>query len=281
MRTSHRVPPSPAVLRLVQLAVLGRWRATGEELYREVADVAELTAGREVLVSGCGEGKTAEWIAKRTGAAVTGVDPDGERIAQAEERRRNLAQPIPLSFEQSPLTDLPHETAVFDCAIGEPELAAVEEPERAVAELVRVTKPMGSIVLLQLTWSSELSDGGRELLVERLGLRPHMVVEWKQMMRDAGVVDIQVQDWTSGGPGCSARTTGPMRALAAEPPLTWQQKAQIVGRAWREWGWRAGALQAGRGAVEREISLLRELSRERSIGFQLIKGVKWPHAKAG
>ena len=281
MRTSHRVPPAPAVLRLVQLAVLGRWRATGEELYREVADVAELAAGREVLVVGCGEGKTAERIAKRTGAAVTGVDPDADRVAQAEERRRSLTQPLSLSFEQSPLTDLPHENAVFDCAIGEPELAAVDEPERAVAELVRVTKPMGSIVLLQLTWSSELSDGGRELLVERLGLRPHMVVEWKQMMRDAGVVDIQVQDWTSGGPGCSARATGSMRALAAEPPLTWQQKAQIVGRAWREWGWRAGALQAGRGAVEREISLLRELSRERSIGFQLIKGVKWPHAKAG
>jgi hypothetical protein len=31
--------------------------------------------------------------------------------------------------------------------------------------------------------------------------------------------------------------------------------------------------------VEREAALLRELSRERAIGFQLIKGVKWPHAK--
>lgn len=282
MRTSHRVPPAPAVLRLVQLAVLGRWRATGEDLYREVASVAELEAGREVLVSGCGEGKTAEWIAMRTRASVTGVDPDPERVERAEERRRTLAGPLPLSFEQAPLDDLPHENNVFDCSIGEPELAAVDDPERAVAELVRVTKPLGTIVLLQLTWSSELSDGGRELLVERLGLRPHMVVEWKQMMRDAGVVDIQVQDWTSGGPGCPARGSGSMRALAAEPPpLTWQQKAQIVGRAWREWGWRAGALQAGRGAVEREISLLRELSRERSIGFQLIKGVKWPHARGG
>jgi SAM-dependent methyltransferase len=263
----------------VQLAVLGRLRATGEELYREVASLAELGAGREVLVSGCGEGLTAEWIAMRTRAAVTGVDPDVDRIERAEERVRSLSQPIALSFQQAPLDDLPHETAVFDCAIGEPELAAVDDPERAVAELVRVTKPLGSVLLLQLTWSSELSDSGRELLVERLGLRPHMLVEWKQMLRDAGVVDIQVQDWTSGGPGCPARQSGQLRTIDVEAPLTWQQKAQIVGRAWREWGWRAGALRAGRGAVEREMSLLRELSRERSIGFQLIKGVKWPHAR--
>jgi hypothetical protein len=32
--------------------------------------------------------------------------------------------------------------------------------------------------------------------------------------------------------------------------------------------------------VERETTLLRELSRERALGFQLIKGVKWPHATA-
>jgi len=30
--------------------------------------------------------------------------------------------------------------------------------------------------------------------------------------------------------------------------------------------------------VAREQELLRELSRERALGFQLIHGVKWPHA---
>jgi hypothetical protein len=275
MRASQSVPPAPAVLRLVQLAVLGRWRATGEDLYREVVGLTELGPGQELLVSGCGEGVTAEWLATRTGAAVTGVDPDAERIERAEARARALPEPLPLSYEQGALDDLPHETAVFDGAVGEPVLAAAASPERAVEELVRVTKPMGSVVLLQLTWSAELGDEGRELLVERLGLRPRLLVEWKQMLRDAGVVDIQVQDWTSGGPGSPGRASGTMRGVGAEPPLTWQQKMQIVSRAWRQWGWREA-----RGAVERETTLLRELSRERAIGFQLIKGVKWPYPKA-
>ena len=276
---SEQVPPVPAVLRLVQMVVLGRWRATGDELYREVVQAIEAKAGQEIFVSGCGEGTTTEWIATRTNAHVTGVDPDRERVQRAEDRARALPNPFLLSYQEAPLDDLPHEDGVFDAAIGEPALAAADDPSRAVAELVRVTKPMGVVCLLQLTWSSEITSGARELLVERLGLRPHLLVEWKQMLRDAGVVEIQVQDWTSGGPAGASRNTGSARAIAETPQLTWQQKAQILGRAWRRWGWRAGAIRAGRGAVEREAALLRELSRERAIGFQLIKGVKWPHAK--
>jgi SAM-dependent methyltransferase len=261
------------------MVVLGRHMATGEDLYREVVRLTEVTPGQEILVSGCGEGVTTEWIATRTGASVTGVDPDAERIERAETRARELSKSLHLAYQQAPLDDLPHENAVFDLAIGEPVLASAGRPERAVAELVRVTKPMGVVVLLQLTWSSEISSGVRELLVERLGLRPHLLVQWKQMLRDAGVVDIQVQDWTAGGPA-ERRGTGSGRAYVEPVELTWQQKMQIVGRAWRQWGLRSGALRAGRGAVERETTLLRELSRERAIGFQLIKGVKWPHAKA-
>jgi SAM-dependent methyltransferase len=273
MSASERVPPVPAVLRLVQMVVLGRWRATGEDIYRELVHLLEPAPGKEILVSGCGDGVTAEWLARRTGAAITGVDPSPERIARAEARRRAITIPPALTYQQASLDDLPHENEVFNGSVGEPVLAASADPARAVAELVRVTKPMGPIVLLQPTWSSDIAMGARELLVERLGLRPHLLVEWKQMLRDAGVVDIQVQDWTSGGPGASAtRATGSRAALEAR--LTWQQKMQIAGRAWRRWGWREA-----RGAVERETTLLRELSRERSIGFQLIKGVKWPHAK--
>jgi SAM-dependent methyltransferase len=260
--------------------VLGRWRATGEQLYREVARVMDIQPGQEVLVSGCGDGVTVEWLAKRTGASVTGVDPDAARIERAEARARLPAasarsRPLHLSYQQAPLDDLPHETAVFDAAIGEPAIAGASDPARAVAELVRVTKPMGTVVLLQLTWGSELSADERELLVERLGLRPHLPVEWKRMLRVAGVVDVRVQDWTSGEPGGQS-TAAASRDAADAAQLTWQQKVQIVTRSWRKWG---GGWRAARAAVEREMELLRDLSDERAIGFQLITGVKWPHPR--
>ena len=280
IRPRPPAPPAPAILRLVQLVVLGRWRATGEQLYREVARVTEIQAGQEVLVSGCGDGATVEWLARRTGASVTGVDPDADRIERAEARARTptgtRARPLHLSYQQAALDDLPHETSVFDASIGEPAIAGARDPARAVAELVRVTKPMGSVVLLQLTWGSELSADERELLVERLGLRPHLPVEWKRMLRVAGVVDVRVQDWTSGDPG-GPSTASASRDAADAAQLTWPQKVQIVTRSWRKWG---GGWRAARAAVEREMELLRDLSDGRAIGFQLITGVKWPHARS-
>lgn len=257
--------PVPAVLRLVQRSVLGRWRATGEELYREIARLTELAPGQEALVAGCGDGATTEWLARRTGAAVVGVDASRSRIERAEARARALPRPLPLQYEHAALDDLPHEDDVFDVAIAEPAMSATANVARAVAELARVTKPMGTVVLLQLTWSSDIAPEARGGVVERLGLRPFLLVEWKQMLRDAGIVDLQVQDWTTGG-----SASGDVEAL---PPLTWREKMQIVGRAWRRWGWRGA-----RGAVARETALLRELSRERALGFTLLRGVKWPHA---
>ena len=276
MSVAPHVPPAPAVLRLVQMAVIDRWRATGEDLYREVAQLAELRQGQEVVVAGCGRGVTTEWLATRTGASMTGVDADGADIERAERRVRESAResahagapPLSLSYQQAPLDDLPYESDVFDAAIGEPEVAAARRPERAVAELARVTRPMGAVVLLQLTWSSELPTSAREMVVQRLGLRPRLLVEWKQMLRDAGVVDIQVEDWTDACDDALADDAG-----VGKPRLNWQDKLQIVGHAFRRSGWKEA-----RRALSRERELLRELSRERSMGFSIIKGVKWPHA---
>jgi SAM-dependent methyltransferase len=239
-------------------------------LYREVAGLVAAKPGMELVVLGCGDGVTTEWLAARTGAAVTGVDPDAARISQAEARRRESSSKGIVVFEVSPLDDLPHETAVFDAAIAEPEVASARDPGRALSELVRVTRPFGHVVALLPTWTSEIDSGDREDLVQRLGLRPRLLVEWKQMLRVAGLVDLVVQDWSDGGPSASRTPDATM------PALTWRQKAQITGRAWRRRGWRAA-----RGAVRRELDLLEDLSRERALGFQLVMGVKWPHAREG
>jgi SAM-dependent methyltransferase len=237
----------------------------GEELYREIAVLARARVGVEILVSGCKDGVTAVWLAARTGAAVTGLDPDAARIARAETRARAAAGVAP-SYEVAPLDDLPHENDVFDAAIGEPSIAAARRPARAVAELARVTRPMGHIVALVPTWSSELPTRDRESMVERLALRPYLLVEWKQMMRDAGVVEIVVQDWSDGGPAARTNGSGP-----EVPGLTWRQKAHIAARAFRRRG-----LRAARVSVQREVELLQELARSRAIGFHLISGVKCP-----
>lgn len=264
-------PPAPAVLRMAELLVRGRWEAVAEGLYREVATLANAGPGVEILVSGCGNGVTPEWLARRTRAAVTGVDPDRTLIREAEARAR--ASQRTTSYEVAPLDDLPFETGVFDCALGAPGIAAAGDPERALRELVRVTKPMGTVLLVQPAWTSELSERVRAGLSARLGVLPRHVIEWKRALRAAGVVEIEVQDWGAGGQPLSRASTGAFEAVT--PELTWRHKVQIVGHAWRRLG-----IRAARDAVAREESLLRELARDRALALVLFSGVKWPHAKA-
>ena len=270
----HRAapPPAPAVIRLAELLVRGRWDAVAEGVYREVAALTNAGPGVEVLVSGCGDGVTSQWLADRTGAAVTGVDPERARIAQAEARARESTSPT--TYEMAPLDDLPFETNVFDCAVGAPGVAAAGDPARALCELVRVTKPMGSVILIQPAWTSELSARLRTALTERLGVLPRHVVEWKRLLRDAGVVEIEVQDWGAGGQPLSRSSTGAHEAIT--PELTWRHKMQIVGHEWRRLG-----IRGTREALAREEDLLRELARDRALALVLISGVKWPHAKGG
>ncbi len=209
------------------------------------ADVVELTLAlaREML----------------EGAGVTGVDPDAERIERAEERARARVMPLHLTYQQGPLDDLPHETAVFDAAIGEPVLSSAADPEIAVAELVRVTKPMGTVVLLQPTWSSEIPAATRELLVERLGLRPHFLVEWKQMLRDAGAVALHIEDLTDA----AAAPDQPLLGVAGLVDFySLRDPFGVLLRAWRRWGW-SGVWEA----VLHGNEVRRLIARERVLGL--------------
>lgn len=263
-------PPAPAVLRLAELLVRDRWEAVAEGLYREVAALANAGPGVEILVSGCGDGVTSELLARRTGAGVTGADPDPALIQLAEAHAREHG--TPLTYEVAALDDLPFENNVFDCALGAPGVAAAGDPERALRELVRVTKPMGAVLLIQPTWTASLSPRLRDAMAERLGVLPRHVVEWKRLLREAGVVEIEVQDWGDGGQPLSRLSTGAIEAVT--PELTWKHKVQIVGHAWRRFG-----IKGTREAVAREEDLLRELTRDRALALVLFSGVKWPHER--
>lgn len=266
MPGDQRVTPVPAVLRLMQSVVLGRWRTSVDALYREIAALLEAEAAKDLLVSGCGDGKNAEWLANRTGSSVIGVDPDAARMDAAAARVRAEGRDMSVSFQAAPLDDLPFDDAVFDGAIGEPVLAAAADPARAVAELARVVKPFAPVVLCQLTWNTDFDAESRADVIERLGLRLRHLVEWKHMMREAGLVEIEVQDWTDSG------TRG---RLGSAPRFTLREKLQIASRAWRRRGWRAA-----RGAVDRETQLLNGLAQERALGFHVLRGLKWPHPRS-
>jgi SAM-dependent methyltransferase len=196
------------------------------------------------------------------------VDSDPVLVAEAERRAREGAPEAGLAYEAGALDDLPYKDGIFDVAIGELGLGALAEPRRAVAELARVTKPFGHVVLVQLIWTGNVDPDRREILVQHLGARPLILVEWKQLLRDAGVVDLVVEDWSDAPSPFRPSGGGPFPDFTEI--FTFREKVGILMRALRRWGWRGV-----RGAIVREREIHRLLTRERVLGLTMIKGTRW------
>jgi SAM-dependent methyltransferase len=262
------VAGAPSVLDLVRLSPEPVFPPGGEGLYRQIALMTELEPAHLLLDAACGRGIGTQFLATTTGAEAYGLDPNPLLMAEAEQRVRAAERDDRIHFESGSLQDLPYRDGIFDVAIGGVGLAALVDPGRAISELTRVTRAMGSVVLVQLIWTGNVDAARKEELVQHLGARPLLLVEWKQLLRDAGVVDLHVEDWSDYASPFRPSITGPFHDITEIFSL--KQKAVILHRAFRRWGWRGV-----RGAIMREVEIHRLLTRERVLGLSLIKGTKW------
>ena len=256
---------SPSAVGLTRLSKRLSFPPGGEALYRNILRLVELREEAEFVVVPCGRGVSALFVARASGASGAGTDPDGRLVDVANQRAKNAGMDSHLHFENAPLHDLPYQDAVFDLALGEIELGAAADPPAAVRELARVTRPGGTVVLIQLVWTRAVAPDRSAELVERLGVRPQLVVEWKQMLREAGIINLVVEDWSdAAGSQHQPSVLGGLAEL-----FTFRGKIQLLPRAWERWGWRGV-----RALLSRERELRRLLEEERVLGVSVIRGTR-------
>jgi SAM-dependent methyltransferase len=111
-----------------------------------VLGVAGALDGARVLDVGCGTGRFTGAL-ERAGARVVGVDRDPGMLAVAA---ANLAGPRLVADAQR----LPFASGVFDLTVALTLLEFVDEPARVVAELARVTRPGGRLLVAALNRAS-------------------------------------------------------------------------------------------------------------------------------
>ncbi len=98
----------------------------------------------------CGAGQLAI-PAARDGAHVTGIDIAVNSIAQA--RARAEAEGMEIRFDVGDAEELPYEDGSFDVVVSLIGAMFAPRPERVAAELVRVCRPGGRIVMAN--WTAE------------------------------------------------------------------------------------------------------------------------------
>lgn len=134
-----------------------RWRSsrlgqiTDRLEERLVLELLGDVKGLDVLDVGCGDGALASAMSRR-GGRVTGLDP-GSRMLQAA-RRRAEAESVDLHLVPGRAEALPFADATFDRVVAVTVLCFIPQADQAIAEMARVLKPGGRLVIGELgRWS--------------------------------------------------------------------------------------------------------------------------------
>jgi len=134
------------------LFITPEWRDRFDTLINESI---KIPSGLRILDVNCGTGAHAiELAAGMHGKGeVIGVDPSPERIAIA--RAKALVKKAKdVKFEQGIASDLPFESHEFEVVIGDATMLRADEIEDVFAELVRVARPEGRVILKLTTRGS-------------------------------------------------------------------------------------------------------------------------------
>lgn len=255
------------MLDLIRLSPRRLFPPGGEDLYRQVARLTDLSSGTELLDVAAGKGIPLEYFIREFGVLGTGVEEDPRLIAEAEAHLRAGGLSGQMSFQRASADDLPFRDETFDVVVGELGLAARVDPKAAIRELTRVTRPGGQVVLVQLVWKAPVDENRRRILSEHLGATPLMMVEVRRVLADAGIGDVVTEDWTDEETAFRHPVKKPFPDFSEL--FTVREKLGILRRAWGRWGWR-GVLTV----FQREAEVHRLLTRERLLGLSLLKGTK-------
>lgn len=130
---------------------------------RLVREALAAQPGERILDVGCGPGFYLGEVLEQVGpdGQVDGVDASRPMLAMAA--RRNAEHPN-AAFHLGDATALPVETAGYDGAVCVQVLEYVSDVARALAELRRVVRPGGRVVLWDVDWSTvswHSADPGR------------------------------------------------------------------------------------------------------------------------
>jgi SAM-dependent methyltransferase len=130
-----------------------------------VAELLEPKEGGRYLEVGTGTGADALALASRFGVHVVGVDASSTMIDEA--RRRGLEE-----AQVADAASLPFDESTFDGCWADRTFQHLSDPPAALAEMVRVTKPGGGVVVADPDYDTQVVDVADQDLARRvLGFR--------------------------------------------------------------------------------------------------------------
>ncbi|MEJ2886326.1 methyltransferase domain-containing protein [Actinomycetospora aeridis] len=208
--------------------------------------------GRHVLDVGCGFGLETLRLARlvQPGGAVTGIDLSDDFIAEA--RRRAAAAGLEVDLVPGNAEALPFPDDAVDVARAERVLIYLDAPDKALAELVRVTRPGGRIAVIEPDFDTNtvnVPDAGlvRAVLAHEADtavVNPRLVRDLRGDLTALGLTDVLIESRMVvfspdlavqyfAGIGTAAATAGAIDAAAGR---RWTDTVEALHREGRLFG---------------------------------------------
>ncbi|WP_281352534.1 methyltransferase domain-containing protein [Phytoactinopolyspora alkaliphila] len=176
--------------------------------------------GDEVLDVGCGLGDVAATLAANVapGGRVVGIDASTSMLEVARSRVADAG--VSVDFHTGDAADLGEPDAAFDICRSERTLQWLEEPGRAVNEMVRVLRPGGRLCITDTDWLTLTIDipdddavaAFREAIPRLRGTPASAGSKLLNLCRDAGITGLEATAethvWTQWSPDTEATPSG-------------------------------------------------------------------------
>ena len=170
-----------------------------QQVKQRMQDVCPVRRGDQVLDVGCGLGHEVRRLAQLTGpqGRVAGIDANPAMITGA--RRRGAGLALPISFEVGDAQQVRLPDGSFDLCRTERVLRYVDRPEAVLAEMVRLTRPGGSVLAFDFDSNQTVVDAPDSALVRRIAdvlddAVPHPWIgrQLFRLFREAGLREVRV-----------------------------------------------------------------------------------------
>jgi ubiquinone/menaquinone biosynthesis C-methylase UbiE len=170
------------------------------EVRRQISAALSIRPGNHLLDVGCGTGETVRALAQRVGTTgrVVGVDSSQTMVAEARERTAGAGSLIEIQLGDAYALPFPDDT--FDGCLAEKLFAHLEHPDRALAEMCRVTRSGGRVVVASGDLETLIVDAPDRVLTRKI--LNHACDHWltngwiaRQLPRlfsEAGLVEVTV-----------------------------------------------------------------------------------------
>jgi ubiquinone/menaquinone biosynthesis C-methylase UbiE len=136
-------------------AAFDEFHMRGRAATRELARLADLRAGFQVLDIGCGLGGPSRLLAAEYGCTVTGIDLMEEYVEAATMLTQMVGLTECVSFVQGNMLDLPFEKNRFDSVWSQHTMMNIADKARLLAQIRAVLKPDGLLAFYEIVQGPE------------------------------------------------------------------------------------------------------------------------------